>query len=223
MAFVRDLGGEGAQLYGAEILVLRTEDTSPRSLIRLADRLDEPSTRFGDADLFVPFPVWDLCADGRFVLYDPIHNTLRRFTPTEAEEARIALPPERRVEMATERIWSMSVRRMMRLVQASQRPDTVQMRKEFDTQMQQMLPQFAEVFPEYADLHCSDAYWLQIFDLDRGIIGRGPGWLRVDADGTTRAFELPERFTPYRFEGDRVWGVLLDELDIPSIAWIDLR
>jgi hypothetical protein len=32
---------------------------------------------------------------------------------------------------------------------------------------------------------------------------------------------FPERFDALRFTSDRVWGVLRNELDVASVAWIE--
>ena len=49
----------------------------------------------------------------------------------------------------------------------------------------------------------------------------GPAWLRIAPDGETREVRFPERFDPYRFTSGRIWGVLRDELDVASVAWVE--
>lgn len=44
-------------------------------------------------------------------------------------------------------------------------------------------------------------------------------WLRIATDGSIRRITFPDRFDPFRFTSERVWGA---ELDAASIAWIDL-
>jgi hypothetical protein len=41
----------------------------------------------------------------------------------------------------------------------------------------------------------------------------------VDQRGV-REVRFPERFDPHRFTEGRVWGVLRDELDVASVAWL---
>jgi hypothetical protein len=81
--------------------------------------------------------------------------------------------------------------------------------------------QMAPVMPEYADMQCvGDVVWLQPLDVESGQMGRGPGWLRIEADGTIEPVELPDRFRPMRFTADRIWGVHKGDYDIESVAWI---
>ena len=58
--------------------------------------------------------------------------------------------------------------------------------------------------------------------LDIGGLQGGPSWLRITPDGDVREILLPTRFAPYRFTSDRIWGVQRDELDVASVAWLDL-
>ncbi|MFH1766215.1 MAG: hypothetical protein ABIF09_18685 [Gemmatimonadota bacterium] len=59
-------------------------------------------------------------------------------------------------------------------------------------------------------------------DLDFGGLQGGPTWLRISSDGEIRKVRLPERFDAFRFTTDRLWGVQRDELDLSSVAWIEL-
>jgi hypothetical protein len=49
----------------------------------------------------------------------------------------------------------------------------------------------------------------------------GTAWLRITPGGVSQEIHLPERFDPYRFTSERIWGVLRDELDVASVAWIE--
>lgn len=80
----------------------------------------------------------------------------------------------------------------------------------------------ANVFPEYADLHCAGdgTLWLQPFDAVTGRLGRGPDWYRISRNDVRTLVTLPAEFRPYRFEPDRIWGTIHDSLGIASVAWI---
>lgn len=62
--------------------------------------------------------------------------------------------------------------------------------------------------------------WLRPLDLERGGLDGGRTWLRVSQSGERDEVRLPERFDPYRFSAERIWGVQRDELDVASIAWV---
>ncbi len=59
-------------------------------------------------------------------------------------------------------------------------------------------------------------------DLETGGLGGGPIWLQIFRDGSVRNVRFPDRFDPYRFTTERVWGVQRDRLDVRSVAWISV-
>jgi len=61
---------------------------------------------------------------------------------------------------------------------------------------------------------------LQPFAIEHGVLEGGPVWLRIARNGAAQEVRLPDRFDPYRFTGERIWGVQRDPFDIASIAWI---
>jgi hypothetical protein len=84
--------------------------------------------------------------------------------------------------------------------------------------------QLAAYLPRYVNLHCSEGgtLWIQPLDVAGGGLSGGRTWVRISPDGTRRTVEMPLRFDPFRFTNDRIWGVQRDELDVASIAWIDV-
>lgn len=63
-------------------------------------------------------------------------------------------------------------------------------------------------------------YWLTIRTADLVALNPQTGSVRTLVS-LPEVLGLPERFDPYRFTGDRIWGVLRDELDVASVAWIE--
>jgi hypothetical protein len=80
--------------------------------------------------------------------------------------------------------------------------------------------ELAALLPRYVDFRCDEngARWLQPFDLASGVFGGGNMWLRIAPNGTVQDFTLPNRFDPYRFTSERIWGVQRDELDVASVV-----
>ena len=64
--------------------------------------------------------------------------------------------------------------------------------------------------------------WIQPLDLDVGGLAGGPAWLRIARDGDLREVHLPARFDAMRFTPSVIWGTQRDELDVASVASIEL-
>jgi hypothetical protein len=84
--------------------------------------------------------------------------------------------------------------------------------------------QLAAFLPRYVDFRCDaeGTLWLRPMDLEVGGLRGGPNWLRITSDHEMREVRFPDRFDPFRFTADRVWGVQRDPFDVASVAWIDL-
>lgn len=185
--------------------------------------LDDPSSRYPDGSLFLPFPLWARCPDGTFVLYDPLQNTVRRFGPTNDELESVSLPPERAYEITFDRVLTMAYPTM---AAAMPEMDSAAIATELRTVWEESQRQIAGTFPEYGDLRCpvEGEAWFQLFALEGPSFGsgRGPEWLRVSADGAIESFRFPITFMPLRFTHDRIWGVHRNELGVESVAWVEL-
>ena len=84
--------------------------------------------------------------------------------------------------------------------------------------------QLANYLPRYVDFRCTEegTLWVRPFDADVGGLNGGPVWLRIAPGGETWEYHLPNRFDPYRFTSERIWGVQRDDFDVASIAWIEV-
>lgn len=212
------------RLWNADLVRLDAATGAVRTIIPIADLLGDPIGKFGAVQFLMPFPMWSLCGDGSFVLYDPLRNGVRRFDGAGVETGGVDLPAERAVPVTHELVFAMAYRQALAEAPAGS-VDSVTMRREYDEGMRGIQNETSRVFPEYSDMHCdgSGAVWLQRFAVDEGILGRGAHWLRVEANGDIREVSMPARFQPLRFRGSTVWGVFLDEDDVPHVARIDLE
>jgi hypothetical protein len=84
--------------------------------------------------------------------------------------------------------------------------------------------QLANLLPRYVDFRCAadGTQWIQPIDLDMPGLKGGPLWLRIAPGGEIDKVRLPDRFDPYRFKPEKIWGVQRDEYDVASLAWIDV-
>jgi hypothetical protein len=212
-------------LWDADVLLLTREGTIQRQR-RVSDHVGSPDARYPGAVFLLPFPLWDRCADGTTILYDPLANALRRLAADGESGPSVALPPERAVQLTPDRLFNMLVPRLMQEVPDHARPPVDELRASFDDEFEEASAQFADVFPEYAAIHCVDeeVVWLQLFDVEEGIAGNGLEWWRIepwgddDVNARFTAYRFPSSFTPFRYEGGRAWGVVLDALDVPSVG-----
>lgn len=192
--------------------------------LAVPDLLGDPSDRYPGATILLPYPLWTVCANGAFGLYDPLANALRYFTPDGREETSIALSEERLESVTFDRVFGMVYRLFAELRPGGQAPDSIQMRTVLQEQFRQREGEFGDVFPEYADLRCSDdgTFWLQPFQVANGRFERSPEWIRLGRDGSRSEVSLPPTFTVHRIDGDRIWGTVVDSLGVPSVAWVAL-
>lgn len=214
---------EVLRLWESDLVAVNSAGTSFRSVLPIGDLVGDASVRYDSASFLLPYPLWSVCSHDRsFALYDPLQNTVRRFGADVSEGTALRLPPERLTMVTREEVFRMAIRR--EFMNASTPPDTAALKAEFESAWQAVSPQFAKVFPEYVGLQCAadGSIWLQLFDVDSPRLGLGNEWLRVGPDGAYGAYKLPEEFTPIRFVGDRIWGVMRDEVGVASAAWLSL-
>jgi hypothetical protein len=213
-------------LWNADILLVQEgPETRVDPYMPVGDLLGDPASRYGAATVLIPYPLWTACTDGSLGLYDPLANTLRRFTEEHEEIGALALPDERRLPMTADLIFEMFYRQFAGDRPSAQVPDKEQMRRLTAEQNDEFVRNSASFFPEYSDLRCvSDGtFWLRRFDATSGRLGQGPDWLRAAADGSRTRVVVPREFTVFRIGRWRIWGTLQDSLGVEAIAWIGLR
>jgi hypothetical protein len=180
---------------------------------------------------FPPFPLWyrlwAVCGD-EIRLYDFVRDELRGFTAAGVELAAVPVPPP--FTGVTPRQFARAVFDLAAAERAGavtpamtemSAADSAEIVNGLVERLEGTSQQLGGLLPKFVDFRCADdgTMWLRPLDLERGGIHGGPAWLRI-AGGETREIRFPERFDAYRFTSGRVWGVMRDELDVASVAWI---
>lgn len=213
-------------LWNADVMRASADDGNAdiEMVAPLADLLGEPQSQFGSATVLLPYPLWTSCPDGALGLYDPLSNTLRRFTVTGEETTSLELPDPRPVTMTSDAVFEMFYRQFVEDRPGGQLPALEEMRRLTQDQNEEFVRNSSEHFPEYSELQCEPAgvFWLRRFDATTGRLGMGSDWIRITADGATLPVSLPPAFRVFRIEGGQMWGTLRDDLGVESIARIDV-
>jgi len=213
----------------AELAALDPRSGSVRSVLTLGEVLDDPSADFVPTDGGFPLwnRLWAVCGD-HLRVYDRVRNQLRGFTGAGDEIGSIELPPVRLTEVTPHEF----ARAVFPLRQAEvtgavgtrlTSEDSVRVLNQMAQGLNGAPHELAAYLPRYVDFRCASdgTMWIQPIDLRVGGLGGGAAWLRITPQGVTREVRFPERFDPLRFTTDRIWGVLRDELDVASVAWMD--
>ena len=214
----------GLGLWHADLFRVAA-DASMELSLAVPDLLGDPGDRYPGATILLPYPLWTVCGDGSFGLYDPLVNALRRFDPDGLEEPAIALGDARLEAVTFDRVFGMVYRLFAELRPGGQAPDSVQMRAVLREQFTQRQDEFGSILPEYADLRCTEdgTFWLQPFQVANGRFERGREWIRLGGDGSWSRVSLPPAFTVHRIDGHRMWGTVVDSLGVTAVAWVDLN
>ena len=148
---------------------------------------------------------------------------IKRFGLDGILKDSIILPKPKLVEVTFERVYQVFGKFILRRVPAEEANDTARLKAELQSRWAEAQAEAAKVFPEYADLQCdgSSRLWIQPYDLENRDLGRGPVWRQPDPTGG-KVLRLPNNFLPKKFAKDRIWGLVRDENDVPSIAWVKL-
>jgi hypothetical protein len=217
-------------LLRANVAALDPRTGSVREVVALGDVLDDPSEGFvataGGFPLW--YRLWAVCGE-QLRVHDRVRNQLRGFTSAGEEVSPIDLPPVRfteasRVEFARA-VFPLRRAEVTGAVGERLTPeDSVRLLNQMAQALSGDPRELAAYLPRYVDFRCADdgTMWMQPIDLEIGGLNGGPAWIRIATDGAAREIHLPARFDALRFTPDRIWGVQRDELNVGSVAWIDL-
>ncbi len=217
-------------LLRADIAALDPRTGSVRDVVALGEVLEDPSEGFVATEGGFPlwYRLWAVCGD-HLRVYDRVRNQLRGFTRSGEEISPIDLPPVRLTEVTplefARAVFPLRRAEVTGAVGARLTPqDSVRLLNQMAQSLSGNPRELAAYLPRYVDFRCSDdgTMWLQPIDLEVGGLKGGRAWFRISPDGKVREIRLPARFDALRFTPDRIWGVQRDELDVPSVAWIEL-
>lgn len=217
-------------LLRADLAALDVRTGLVRDVLSLDDVLEDPSVGFVATEGGFPlwYRLWAVCGDAIRV-YDRVRNELRGFTRDGEEIGPVKVPPLRFTEVTPLQF----ARAVFPLRQAEvtgavgsrlSSEDSVRVLNRMAQDLKGEPQELAAYLPRYVDFRCSDdgTMWMQPIDLELGSLLGGPVWLRITDAGAAREVHLPERFDAFRFTPDRIWGIQRDELDVASVAWIEL-
>lgn len=222
-------------IWNADLVALDPGTDSVRTVVSLRRAMGDLTSHFeAVSGGFPPFPLWyrlwAACSGEEVRLYDFVRDEMRRFTADGEELDPVPVPPP---------FTEVTPRQFARVafdIAAAERAgavtpgvgevsaaDSARLLDGMVERIEGTPEQLAGVLPKYVDFRCADdgTMWLRPLDLERGGLEGGPAWLRIAPDGAAREVRFPERFDPYRFTSGRVWGVLRDELDVASVAWVE--
>lgn len=214
--------GQGALRLWHAVIVELDRDGTTEPVFDVGDRLGDPASKYGDASEFLPFPMWALCHGPSLAIYDPVVNTVRRFSMDGEESGVHALPTERQLELTPDRVFRMVWGMVRESAPGGTTPDSAQLHQQLEQTWEEVTAVASKTFPEYADLRCAPdgSLWMERFDPDLGMMGRSPFWIRVTRAGDVGSLVMPEGFTPVRFGSDRIWGIVTDDLGVEAAAWV---
>ncbi len=218
-------------ILGADLVAFDPRTDSVDVVVSLARTLDDPEPTFEPTEGGFPlwFRLWSTCGKDTIRVYDRVRNEVRGFTHEGHEVATVSLPPVSLTEVTPTQL-AMAVFEL-RAAEVTGGVGGVLSEADSTRLMQSMIQeakgspqQLATYLPRYVDLRCGDdgTLWIQPLDPDLGGLKGSRTWLALLPDGYTRQVTLPERFDPLRFRQGRIWGVQRDDLDVASVAYLEL-
>ena len=221
-----------AGMLRADLVGFDTETGSVAPILALGGVLDDPFAGFEATEGGFPLwkRLWAVCGAEELRVFDRVRNQLRGFDRSGAELPPVDLPGEYRRDEITPREFAQVVFPLRQAEMTGgvgsrlSEADSARLLNEMAGGVQGDAAQLAAYLPVFSDFRCSPegTMWLRPFDVDAGGLAGGATWLRITSTGDLREVVFPARFDPFRFAGDRVWGVQRDEYDVASIAWAPL-
>lgn len=217
-------------VLGADLVALDPATGTTRVVVSLAEALDDPARDFEPVVGGFPlwFRLWSVCGDG-IAVYDRGAHLVRRLGSDGAAATSLAPPPVPFVDATplqfARAVFPLRMAEVTGGVDGTLAPaDSVRLLNEMAGALGASPAELGAYLPRYVDLRCEDdgAVWLRPLDLDGGALEGARTWIALDPDGSRTEVTFPERFDPFVFSGDRVWGVQRDALDVASPAWVDL-
>lgn len=222
-------------IWNADLVAFDPETGSVRSVLSLREAMGDLTSHFkGLSSGFPPFPLWyrlwAVCSNDEIRLYDFVRDGLRGFTAEGVELDTVPVPPpftEATPRQFARVVFDLAVAERTGAVAPGMAEmsvdDSTQILNGVIERLEATPRQLGGLLPKYVDFRCAEngTMWLRPLDLEQGGMQGGPAWLRITPDGDSQEVRFPERFDPYRFTSERIWGVLRNELDVASVAWVE--
>ena len=213
----------------ADLMSFDPDEGTARRVVSLDEVLEDPRPSFVATDGGFPlwYRLWTVCGD-EIRVYDRVRNELRGFDRGGMEIDPVALPPTFDEVTPTEFARAIfTIRQAEVMGEVGPRMsagDSIRMIREIADRVEGSPRELAAYLPRFVDLDCADdgTIWIRPLDLDVGGMNGGPVWIRISPGLAGQDVHLPPRFDAFRFTADRIWGVQRDELDVASVAWIDV-
>lgn len=212
----------------ADLMAFDPRSGGIERVVSIDESIDDPFPGFNATEGGFPLwrRLWAVCAEDLRV-YDRVRNQLRGFDRDGVEVQPVQLPPTGLAEIAPEDFARVIFPIRQAEVTGGNRltsDDSLRLVRQMAGEVRGSGAELAAYLPPFVDFRCSGSgvMWLRPLDVGGGGLAGGRDWLRVGLDGDARVVTLPPRFDAFRFTEDRVFGVLRDDLDVPSVAWAQL-
>jgi hypothetical protein len=214
----------------ADLMTLDPVAGGVERVLSIGGALEDPFPGFNPTEGGFPLwkRLWAVCG-GHLRVYDRVRNQLRGFDRNGRESEPLQLPPTGLAGVTPQDfarvVFPMRQAEVTGAVgDRLTSEDSLRLVTQMARDVKGTAAELAAYLPPFVDFRCSRSgtMWLRPIDLDGAGLAGGRAWLRVDPDGASRVIMLPPRFDALRFTDDRVFGVLRDDLDVPSVAWARL-
>lgn len=220
-------------IWGADLVSYTAASGTTNRLVSLAETLGDPADAYELVGDFPPFPfwfrLWTVCGGATMRVYDRLGNQVRAFSADGSPLRSDTLPtvqprPITKEQMARVGFGLGMLEAGGELTSRGTPEDSARIIAQLSRRVEGSPEHLDALLPRYTDMRCGSdgTVWLRRYDPSHVDLHGGLTWVAVAPGGALRDVTFPERFDPYAFLADEVWGVQRDALDVPTVARIAL-